>query len=589
MRIFTEMKTSKINYIAVLMLMLTGVALGQETGSDIRREVKLYNPFKPTLTRETKVSFLPDMKDTSAVNPLFEYRIFPKAFVPEIELKTIGAAKLEPDPLPKLYNSFINIGFGNYFSPVVELSISSKRSRNRILGFYANHASSFGNLTLGNDESVYGGYMDTDISLYGTRFFTRSALSGSIDFNHLRRFAYGYDPAAGPLPETGKDSLRIDYMMPGAEVSYFSTRLDSTHLYYDGKIFYNLLYQTKDVYSHNFGAEFNGGYDLKIFYAKAKIRYENYNYSDFIDFKSRNLISFDPSINRTSGLWAFRIGFSMITDSRNEYDPAGLLAPEYKTKLYLYPDMMFRFSIIPSFMSLYVKLDGEFENNQAADIVSYNPFVVVEDSDGQIMPSADLYMLRPTDHKLRIGGGLLGSAGDFTTYKLTVSYSMFEDMLFFMNDLNYGRGFIPLYDGGELLTVHGDIGARINDEMSLSASAEFYNYKLETADHPWHKPGWEGKLTYAYNLRNKIVATATVNGISKRYAMFGPMPYSGETDPTINEMPVHFSLDIGAEYRYTKILSFWTRLNNISNNRYYAWNFYPSQRFILMAGFTYSL
>ena len=50
------------------------------------------------------------------------------------------------------------------------------------------------------------------------------------------------------------------------------------------------------------------------------------------------------------------------------------------------------------------------------------------------------------------------------------------------------------------------------------------------------------------------------------------------------EMPAHFNLNLSAEYRYSKILSFWAKFNNISYNRYYEWAYYPSQRFMLHGG-----
>lgn len=53
--------------------------------------------------------------------------------------------------------------------------------------------------------------------------------------------------------------------------------------------------------------------------------------------------------------------------------------------------------------------------------------------------------------------------------------------------------------------------------------------------------------------------------------------------------PVHVNANLSAEYRYTKILSFWLKINNIAFNRNYDWAFYPTQRFMMMAGLTYSL
>ena len=56
----------------------------------------------------------------------------------------------------------------------------------------------------------------------------------------------------------------------------------------------------------------------------------------------------------------------------------------------------------------------------------------------------------------------------------------------------------------------------------------------------------------------------------------------------IVDMPILFNVNFGAEYRYSKILSFWTKINNLSNS-YYEWTYYPTQRFLFMVGFTYSL
>jgi hypothetical protein len=60
-------------------------------------------------------------------------------------------------------------------------------------------------------------------------------------------------------------------------------------------------------------------------------------------------------------------------------------------------------------------------------------------------------------------------------------------------------------------------------------------------------------------------------------------------EPQVVEQPVHVNLGLSAEYRYTRILSFWIKVDNVSWNRYYEWAYYPSQMFNFMAGFSYSL
>ena len=582
------MSAKKILIILLISLLVPVASRAQEKG-DITREVRLYNPFKPTLNRENKAFFIPVIDDSITISPRFNYSISPNPFIPRYEIRTISAARLEPDPLPKLYKSYVDIGFGNYFSPYARVSVSSLRSRNSMIGFFAEHRSSLGKLKLQNDESVSAGYMDNEVSLTGTRFFRRNALTGSVDFTHLRRHAYGYDTRIDPIPDIDKDSLLIGYINPGASLSFWSTRTDSSFLIYDVKLKYDLFRQDADYSRNRIGALVNAGYDLDIFYADAELSYELYNYSDSIDFRARHLFTLNPHISRRGSEWAFSLGFRAVADGRNSFDPEGINSPDYKTKLYIYPDVRFDVTLVPRFISMYVSLDGEYENNSAADIFTLNPFIVNGMPSGSITPSKELYMLRPTDHQLRIGAGFSGSAGEFSGYHLSVSYALSEDMLFFMNDTIAGRGLMPVYDNGELLKIKGDYSIRLNKSNSLSASAEYSGYRLELYDHPWHLPSWKFNLKYGYNLRDKIVAEASLNGMSERKALYGPMAHMGETEPVLTTIPAHFSLNLKAEYRYTKLLSFWASINNISNNRYYEWNFYPSRRFLLMAGFSYSL
>jgi hypothetical protein len=79
----------------------------------------------------------------------------------------------------------------------------------------------------------------------------------------------------------------------------------------------------------------------------------------------------------------------------------------------------------------------------------------------------------------------------------------------------------------------------------------------------------------------------------RRLVVNGENLFPVETPPVdqvaIFEMPAHFNLNLSAEYRYSKILTFWTKLNNISYKRYTEWVYYPTEGFMFMVGFTYSL
>ena len=91
-----------------------------------------------------------------------------------------------------------------------------------------------------------------------------------------------------------------------------------------------------------------------------------------------------------------------------------------------------------------------------------------------------------------------------------------------------------------------------------------------------------------YNLGDKFL----VNG---GFYLIGPRYYKDINisdvipDVTTGKLPTTFDANLGVEYRYTTLLSFWVKINNLAAQRYYLYNQYPSFRFRFMAGFSYTL
>jgi hypothetical protein len=106
---------------------------------------------------------------------------------------------------------------------------------------------------------------------------------------------------------------------------------------------------------------------------------------------------------------------------------------------------------------------------------------------------------------------------------------------------------------------------------------------MSREEYPWYKANFDASLQARYNLGDKIFADASLFVICPRYyPAIGAMTEAGKLGTTID-------LNLGLEYRYTKLLSFWTKINNLTAQPYYIWNNYPSHRFRIMLGFTYGL
>jgi hypothetical protein len=289
-------------------------------------------------------------------------------------------------------------------------------------------------------------------------------------------------------------------------------------------------------------------------------------------------------MKKSSSQWSYKLGLQLLL----EKDMTAF------TSLHVYPDVNFNLTIVPSYINFFAGLSGKLEKNEPLNIISENPF---------LMHDGSLYKQPSTSHDLIVFTGLKGNSGLDGNYVISASYSLISDMLFYSNIFRTDTVFTPyrgnyfsaLTDDVELLNVHAEMGGKINDKLTFNGAANLNRYTLSKFKYAWNKPGWDAKFGLKYNLRDKIIAGMEITLQGKR-----KLVVNGESllllssqivqnSPFIYEMPTHLNLNLSAEYRYSKILSFWTKLNNIANNRYYEWAYYPSQGFLFMLGFTYSL
>jgi len=559
--------------IIILTIVLTPLFVFGQTTEDetIKRSVTLYNPYKPTLQDATKRAILPLIEDTSRVNVDFEYDFIQGSFTPYYKVSPIKAASLSPEALPEIKKGYVSLGMGTYLSPFLEISVTNDRSKKGALGVYTRSYASMGKIKLEDGPRVFAGFLDNQAIVYGKKYYKRSRFDADFDFKQMTRYAYGYNTDSTDHDPSRKEIRSLYYDVTGT-ARYFTMESDSNDLNWDTRVKYNLFSRAKEGFQHNPGLSIQGGKNIYGFYGGLALDYDLYIFSKEIDSKARNLISLAPYITKGTEDWRFGFGFNFIADVRENTDP--LTGGTMKLYPYFYPDAYFTFRIIPKFLRFRASIDGFMENNQARNTACTNPWLV---------PGDTLFTLRNTDNKLRISAGFSGNVDVSATYALNLSFALFDDMLMFMNDTTgVGNYFMPVYDDGNVLKVHGEMTYPLNRQLTFSLLGNYYRYSLANQQYAWHKPGWDGTLKADYNLRNKIVASASFTMLGQRFAKV--------TAPeSVVTLPMHLNLNLGVEYRYTKALSFWLKLNNISYDRYYEWNYYPSQNFMVLGGFTYSL
>lgn len=466
----------KRTLILILLVFLAKMSLpAQSKQDDMKREVTLYNPYKPSLPEVRKRSSLADINDTVKMVNDFKYEISANPFSPVYNISPIKAASLLPDPLTKLYKSYVKFGIGNYMTPLAEISITNERSKRASYGATARHFSTNGRVKLDNDKRVFAGYMDNDVSLFGKKFFRSNLLEGSVDFSQKTRYAYGYDTSIVDYVAKNKD-IRLNYNNLGLNASFASLNLDSTDFSYDFDVNYDIFFAGSRN-QHNLGIAGLMSKSYKGFYMGGGLEFDHYNPSTAVFNKSKYIFAVNPFVNKNTPLWNFRLGLQILLDKNLKQG----------AEPHLYPDVSFGFNIVPSYVSFFAGLNGRLEKNDPASVTGINPYLAGDTT---------LFRLQHTNHPLIISAGIKGNNGLGGNYILSASYSIVNNMLFFSNRVypvipgpaELGNFFLPLNDDAEVMNVHGEVTGQIGDKISFRGIANWYKYTLTKSDHAWNRP-----------------------------------------------------------------------------------------------------
>ncbi len=547
----------------IILLIITGIIscpVELRAQGGIKKEIIVVQPYKPALSDAYKINILPTVNDTISIQPDFDYSIKPKKIETGFEVRPITAAKMVGEPISKLYKSYLKLGVGNYLAPLAELNINTLRSKNHSMGIYFMHQSINGKIKLNNTEKVHPGFNDNLLNLYGKKILQRSVLSGDFDAHYRGVNFYGYNP--GLDTSLDKESVQQHYFFVSAAMQLHSTYTDSIHLNYQVNLDYDY---SIDKFDHNEHAiKLSGQFDKlmnnQVFGLNTDVAH--YLSSPSIDSSNRTVLNINPWFARSTSEYSYLLGINIAADLHD----GGVNVP-------VHPRAYLKIKVIDKVFVPYFGVDGKYEVNNFRKMAGENNY---------LLPGLKT---KNTNHKIMGYLGVKGSLSSKFGYHVKFNYSLIDNMYFFINDTSsvLGNQFGVVYDDIEQLCLTGEASFSPNEKLNLLLSAKYSQFNMDSLPHPWHTPNFDMSLRADYNLRNKIVLDGSIFVRGKRYA-FNPDP-AGE--PFVLEG--YLDLSVGVEYRYTKILSAFVRLNNILGINQEPWLFYPTMRFNAMAGFTYAL
>ncbi|MCB9192763.1 MAG: hypothetical protein H6602_13970 [Flavobacteriales bacterium] len=554
----SRLLSGKTLKLSLLMLLAASVALAQNDDEKLPDSLRftVRKDYRPDTRDAKKHAVQPELEKDTVTLPEMQYEVLPKE--PEIanEMEPMKAVRLGKEPLSKLYNGYLKVGFGNYTMPYAEASFSSLRNKKYQAGGFARYHASFAKL-----EGKPFGFTDAGVSVFGKYFMKRHVLSADVEYDLDQNYYYGYDPSELQPP---KDSINQMFHHVKGTIA-LRTQQGKKKKIFD---FADLSYShTLDRFKNQEGrASLNGGVVVPIKKSEVQVRSNldvYHNQSPISGIDDNVIFGLESEFRHRRERWGIDAGFGMFVDGRSTYVKP-ILTPILRLHYFLAQDMV-RF---------YVNATGGVQRNGLRSISEVNPYAHTD-------------LIRKNSYeRLNVKGGFKGNIFRILGFDLSVAEIITQNYMLFVNDTSDGVGlkFTPEYHDIRITRFKGSLSYSLSEKLFVQATAQYRLFHMPNDSvQPWQQAPFTFVFSGNYNLNNKFIFKASITAAGNRVAK-GYATDSLGTHVQPIKMNGYADISLGAEYRYKRWIGAFVDLRNIAAMRYEIWNQYPVQRFSFIAG-----
>ncbi|KJF42343.1 hypothetical protein LH29_21400 [Draconibacterium sediminis] len=589
-------------YIFTLILLGTAVFAQAQQDTTLTKEVEVTKAYKPTLSDANKLNSMPTIDETEHQKPTFNYNINSQPVFSTFSVNPLKAAIVETSKDQDNGYGLVRAGLGTTFRPYGEVFFNNQNSRNSLFGIHAMHLSSFDDIELEGGNKVDAPFMKNEVDLFVKHLVQDNVLSVNLDFKHDAFNYYGYPLTAvtDPLLEDAqtinyfdtkqsfaKGGINIGLKNPTAEYDDATIGFDFTYHYFGTKTdqrehYANFVLDVQQPMVTGVGL-LEGG----VLYTQARDIYlqadsTTGNRSQIIIHAKPAWFVGDETANITLGVNTW---FIMVSDE--------------DTEAKISPNIRANWAPVPELINLYAGIDGDYVSNYYSKIAYENPFV---DPEHDVMNSFQ---------KFRFYGGFDGKFSKKTNFKISAEYAIIDNQPFYyLSEALYldpaynpapsivDNTFKFLYDNIDRLKLNAEVFHASSDKVDLTASVNYYTYKLDEQEEAWNLPKWDANLNIGYKVSEQLSLSADIFLMGERKALIVEQPDLPLAYPTNIILPsaiykssnleTAFDLNVKGNYQITNQFSVFAQLNNFGFQKYQRWFGYPVQSFNMLAGISYS-
>ncbi len=535
-----------------------------------------------TVDKAFKIATLPNEVDIDSRKEELSIELIPRRPAVGVEAEPIDAARVKMrEPLQPLYNGYVKGGVGTYQSPLLEAMYHSTRKRDLSFGVKYRHLSS----NRGIRNVAYSGFSQNELAAWGKKIFKQHSLETKASFERDVWHYYGWDPQD---LDVNKKDIQQRFDLLNLENRWRSYYRDSSKVNHD--LVLN-IYQLNDRLSSGEFGLFAGG----ELHAYRGAHYFSLNTGfDLISYSSDGLSGLPVAPINPSPLEAptpSTTNAIVHATPRIVLQSGGLRAAvgmglymqvENIARFHAFPDAELSYSLFNNLFIPYAGVTGSVNRVGYRSITGENPFVL------------NALDLQNSITRYRAFGGIRGSISDKLSFNTAISIDRTDQTPLFVNDITYSREnrFDLVYDDIRTLSIMGEVNYMHSEKWEAGMRLELLSYSTDQQDEAWHLPAHRFSLFGKYRLYDKLHAGLEIFWIGKRdvRGFEEIMLESGESAIAFTslELPAYLDMSLELEYRYTKRLSAFVQVHNLSASRYDIYYRFPAQRGFAIGGMRYA-
>lgn len=562
---------NKTHYIALALFAGTTLVSAQKKDENIGTEVvNVVKPYTPTISDAFKVKETPALDDEETLKKeTINYQIFSFPVASTFAPAKGRAATVDKEEKERIFNNYLTLGFGNYSNANAELFVNHELDDNSYVGGMLRHFSSQGGI---KEARLVDKFAETSLDLgYGFRgdnlHWTADAGFKTSTYNW-----YGVERDLENIFPAFYDD--VDPKHAFNEI-YAGTRVKMLNSFFREASFrYDRFWDDRDgsenriTLKPSFGFEM-GESELKLDFV---VDYLGASFGEFGQDFGYTVFGGKPSYTIRRNDWTIDLGVAAFYSADMEGSDS---------KFAVYPAVNASLKVVGDLMVFYAGAKGTMQQNSYRDFAGENPF---------IRPGV---ALAPTDRQYDLFAGLKGKLASSVSYNIRGSFLNEKDKALFVHsglespvvvdpsrpDHEFGNAFDVTYDDVKTFRFFGELRADFSKSVSFGVDGTFSAYDSDTFEDVPNLPTL------------KIGTSLDVDITSKWYAGFRIF-YTGERYDIANDglsvtLDPYFDANAHVGYRHNERWSAFLKLNNIANQAYEKWLYYPVQSFQAMLGANY--